>query len=213
MLHQGPALLFIQGVGLQLGINRQSVQHHRDHTPGQQVRQSILHGAVFVHLQIPQYTLIQFALIQSRLQIDDQPAALPLQVGAGAEDRRTGNTKMGKQQLSKIGKQHFPLGADQLNRNISQTQALHLGAIRPCLQRYQRAFGFRDTMPQFFGKRISVTGRPGGGIGQTTGGQYHFSCPVNILPCRCAGDNTALCQDLRHPAGADCHTAAAHFPL
>ena len=53
-LHQLPPLLLRKAVGLEIVGNIQPVQYHRDHGPGKQIRQRVLHGPVLVHIQIPQ---------------------------------------------------------------------------------------------------------------------------------------------------------------
>ena len=91
-----------QAVGLQIIGDIQPVQHHRDHGPGQQVRQRIFHGTVLVQVQVPQNPGIQLSLVQSRLQVQHKAAALSFEMAAGAEHRWAGHAEMGKQQLAKI---------------------------------------------------------------------------------------------------------------
>ena len=76
LMLQRPALLFFQGIGLQLRSYPQPLTHHRDHTVGQQRCQHIFHVPVALLPQLPQKPLLQLLLCKRGLQVDGKPIGM-----------------------------------------------------------------------------------------------------------------------------------------
>ena len=191
--------LYLAGIGLKIFRNVQHPQDYRNHGSGQQIRQSILHSSVLIHFKISENTVIEFSLIQSRLQIDQNLTVFPFQVGAGAEDRRPGNTEMGKQKLPEIFIQEFTLGVQQLHAHISQAQALHPGTgIHLRFQGNQGAFSRNHRMTETSCHIVSIPCRTCGRIRYTAGCQDHPTAGKNLIGGFYAGDPIFVSQDLLH---------------
>ena len=77
-----------------------TLHQHRHHQAGYQALQNIVKVPVGVLLKVPQQTAVQLLLIQCGLQIQIDVVVLCVKVphmGAGAENQRPGQTKVGEQ--------------------------------------------------------------------------------------------------------------------
>ena len=85
-LHQCPALLLSDRIGLQCSRNLQAPQYNRRHTVRHETAQQIFKIPVGIFTDIPQDAGVQLLLVQRRFQVNTDPIAvlLPIpQVGAG----------------------------------------------------------------------------------------------------------------------------------
>lgn len=109
--------------------NTNTLDHNRNHSPGQQTTQSIDEIPVGILLKLPQQPGIQLFLVQGGLQIQTNRIPFPVEsseMSGCAENHRARQAKMGKQQLPLILIDHFSLFIFYLDAGILQSQTLHL---------------------------------------------------------------------------------------
>ena len=121
-------------------------------------------------------------------------------MSTGRKNQRTGQPKVGEEQLALFLIYGFSGLVEQTDRNISQGKTLHFLAAKIIRHKgNKRAPGRTNGMPHRLCHVISIAGRPGQRIGFTTSRKYNRFTAITAVFALHTGDHAIAYKQFRRP--------------